>query len=196
MHNLSVDQGRRQREVAVGDLLAGDQVAAVERAWSNSEYTLDAATVVERAETRSELEDALARLPVIYRSTVLLHDGEGLTSREVADVQQIGLPAAKQRLRRGRMMLVTALARGAERRELLKGVPMRCWDARAMVSEYLDDELAQPDRERLERHLEACPTCPPLYSCLVGACAAVGAWRDPDTVIPAHILTRLSAFAE
>lgn len=82
------------------------------------------------AQTREELEDALARLPFIYRSVVMLHDVEGWTVAEIADLLELGLPAAKQRLRRGRMMLVTALAEGQERRIGLKGVPMRCWDAR------------------------------------------------------------------
>ena len=81
-----------------------------------------------RAESREELRDALVRLPVIYRSAVVLHDVEGLTVAKIADVQGIGLPAAKQRLRRGRMMMVTTLAVGRERRQALAGVPLRCWE--------------------------------------------------------------------
>jgi RNA polymerase sigma-70 factor, ECF subfamily len=53
-----------------------------------------------------EVEDALVHLPFAYRSAVVLHDAMGWTVREIADAQDIGLPAAKQRLRRGRMMLV------------------------------------------------------------------------------------------
>ena len=40
--------------------------------------TVVAATVVERTETREELEDALVRRPVIYRTVVVLHDAEGM----------------------------------------------------------------------------------------------------------------------
>jgi RNA polymerase sigma-70 factor (ECF subfamily) len=194
LHNLAVDDARRRREVASGDLLGGadDAGAAVEAKWADDAYTVDTATVVERAETRAELEDALARLPVIYRSAVVLHDAEGLTSEEVADIHRIGLPAAKQRLRRGRMMLVSSLAAGAERREALKGVPMRCWDARAQVSDYLDGELAAPQRRLLEQHLTACPTCPPLYAGLVGAHTAMGALQDPDTVVPPSLADRIA----
>ena len=57
--------------------------------------------MVEQAETREELEDALIRLPFIYRSAVVLHDVEGLTASEIADAQDIGLASAKQRLRGG-----------------------------------------------------------------------------------------------
>ena len=147
--------------------------------------------VVERAETREELEDALVRLPVIYRAAVALHDGERMTMAEIADIQDVGLPAAKQRLRRGRMMLVDALAQGRERRVALRGVPLRCWDARSKVSDYLDDELPAPDRVLVERHLEACPTCPPLYAGLVGTRAALGTLRDADAVVPTSLADRI-----
>lgn len=183
LHNLAVDRARRDaREIPVEE---------VEDKWMDDAYTVDAEVVVERAQRRAELEDALVRLPFIYRSAVVLHDVEGWTMDEVARTQGIGLPAAKQRIRRGRMMLVTALAGGGERREALRGVPLRCWDARRRVSEYLDGELATEDRRLLERHLETCPTCPPLYACLVGVRGELGGLRDPDSVIPPDLAGRV-----
>ena len=187
LHNLAVDRFRADREDATEDV-----EREVEARWRHDSYTVDAATVVERAETREELEDALVRLPVIYRTAVVLHDAEGMTVAVIAEVQGVGLPAAKQRLRRGRMMLVDALAQGRERREALCGVPLRCWDARRKVSDYLDDELPASDRVLVERHLEACPTCPPLYAGLVGARAALGALRDADTVVPMSLAGRIT----
>ena len=186
LHNLAVDGSRRDREDATEDV-----EREVEERWRSDSYTVDAATVVERAETRAELEDALVRLPVIYRTAVVLHDAEGMTVAEIADIQGVALPAAKQRLRRGRMMTVDALAQGRERREALRGVPLRCWDARSKVSDYLDDDLMASDRVLVERHLEACPTCPPLYAGLVGARAALGALRDADTVVPQSLAGRI-----
>ena len=186
LHNLAVDVSRRDREDATEDV-----EREVEERWRSDSYTVDAATVVERAETREELEDALVRLPVIYRTAVVLHDAEGMTVAEIADIQGVALPAAKQRLRRGRMMTVDALAQGRERREALRGVPLRCWDARSKVSDYLDGELMESDRVLVERHLEGCPTCPPLYAGLVGARAALGALRDADTVVPQSLAGRI-----
>ncbi len=186
LHNLAVDVSRRDREDATEDV-----EREVEERWRSDSYTVDAAAVVERAETREELEDALVRLPVIYRAAVVLHDAEGMTVAEIADIQGVALPAAKQRLRRGRMMMVDALAQGRERREALRGVPLRCWDARSKVSDYLDDELMASDRVLVERHLEACPTCPPLYAGLVGTRAALGALRDADTVVPQSLAGRI-----
>ncbi|MBC7549434.1 MAG: sigma-70 family RNA polymerase sigma factor [Cellulomonas sp.] len=187
LHNLAVDQFRQDREDATGEV-----EREVEEKWHANDYTVDAAVVIERAETRAELQDALVRLPPIYRTAVVLHDAEGMTVAEIADVQGIGLPAAKQRLRRGRMMLISALARGSERRDALQGVPLRCWDARSKVSDYLDDELDDPDRMLVERHLQVCPTCPPLYAGLVGARDALGALRDADTVVPPWLADRIT----
>ena len=186
LHNLAVDRFRRDREDATQDV-----EREVEQRWRDDSYTVDAAIVVERAEAREELQDALVRLPVMYRTVVVLHDAEGMTVAEIADVQGVGLSAAKQRLRRGRMMLVDALAQGRERRDALRGVPLRCWDARSKVSDYLDDGLPSSDRVLVERHLEACPTCPPLYAGLVGTKAALGALRDADTVVPPALAGRI-----
>jgi hypothetical protein len=127
---------------------------------------------------------------------VLLHDVEEWTVAEIADRLGIDLPAAKQRLRRGRMMLVTALAAGAERREALTAVPLRCWDARRDVSDYLDGELADERRRLVERHLAACPTCPPLYAALVGVRAELGGLRDRDSVVTPALAERIGLVLE
>lgn len=192
LHNLAVDQGRRHPDdpVDVSDETAG----RVELLWQDDRYTVDAALVLERAELREALQDALLRLPLHYRSAVVLHDVEGLTMPEVAEIQQVGLPAAKQRLRRGRMMLVSELSRPPDH-DTKPAVPLRCWDARSKVSDYLDAELSEREQGLLERHLAACPTCPPLYAGLVGVRDALGARRDPDDVIPLRILERVRAAA-
>lgn len=186
LHHVFVDHLRRRRETPSGDLWED-----VEARWEASDYTVDAAHVAERARLRGELRDSLLRLPVFYRSAVVLHDMEGLTGAQVAAVQGVSVPAAKQRIRRGRMMLVTALERADERRRARRGVPMECWDARALVSDYLDDELDAPRARSLERHLEGCPTCPPLYSALVASLGAVSDLRDADAVIPDDVAARL-----
>ncbi len=182
-HNLIIDRARRtSREIPVD---------AVEQDWRDDAYTVDAAVVAERAATREELLDALERLPFIYRSAVVLHDVEGLRVADVATIFDISLPAAKQRLRRGRMALVSALATGHQRRLALKGVPMPCWDARQHISDYLNGDLDPNTATIIETHLETCPTCPPLYAALVGVHDQLGRLRDPDTVIDPVLETRI-----
>jgi RNA polymerase sigma-70 factor (ECF subfamily) len=187
MHNLAVDGSRRRTEIPAD--MVGDPGERVEVLWGNDSYTVDSALVVQRAESRELLQDALLRIPLIYRSAVVLHDAEGLPVSVIADIQQVGLPAAKQRLRRGRMMLVTELSEGPS--EPGSGVPMRCWDARQLVSDYMDDDLPARERGLLEQHLESCPTCPPLYAGLVGVREALGARRDTDDAIPVAVADRI-----
>ena len=166
-------------------------IDAVEADWRDDRYSVAPDRVLERAELRDLLEDALARLPVIYRVPVVLHDAVGWTVAEIAHAMDTGLPATKQRLRRGRMMLVSALAEDDERRRVSLAQPLRCWRARRHVSSYLDDELDQATRAAVETHLEACPTCPPLYASLVGVRATLGGLRDPDTVVEEAIAGRI-----
>lgn len=184
LHNAAVDRMRRERR----ELLVAD----IEERWQEDAYTVDADVVLEQAQDRAELEDALVRLPFIYRAAVLLHDVEEMTTREIADALHVGEPAVKQRLRRGRMMLVSALAEGAARRQAMKGVPMRCWDARRLVSDYVNDQLPADARAMLEAHIERCPTCPPLYTSLVGVRETLGALRDPDSVVPPDLAARIA----
>ncbi|NQU38048.1 MAG: sigma-70 family RNA polymerase sigma factor [Actinobacteria bacterium] len=192
LHNLAVDQARATREHA--DEAA---VAAVTAKWKSDGYTVDADEVILRLESREELFDALIRLPYIYRAAVVLHDAEGMTMRQIADIFDVSLPAAKQRLRRARMMLVTSLAHGAERRTSLAGVPLKCWDARRLVSDYLDDDLPVTDRHAIEAHLEGCPTCPALYRSLVASTEALANTslpsRDPDSTIPPALEAKIRA---
>lgn len=186
LHNAFVDHVRRNRETPNEDVWE-----SVEGRWRDDAYTLDPAALAAQASTVQDLRDALVRLPMGYRSAVVLHDMEGLTVPQIARIHEIGLSAAKQRLHRGRIMLVSALAAGAERRAATQGVPMNCWDARTRVSDYLDHELDNRERQLLELHLQRCPTCPPLYSALVASREALTKLRDADTVIPPSLAARL-----
>ena len=189
MHNVHLDQARKRTPEPTAD---EELLAAVENAWRDDAYLVDADAVIERAAERDRLYDALAHLPVILRSAVVLHDLEGLTSPQIAEVHGIGVPAAKQRLRRGRALLVSLLAHDEERVRAMVGVPMRCWQARARIGDYLDGELPRDAATLLETHLATCPTCPSLYASVVGVRDAVGELRDPASVVPEDLMTRIS----
>lgn len=189
MHNRWIDRVRADREDPRDDI-----AELVESLWREDAYTVDAEAVVERAESRDEVRDALAHLPVDYRTAVVLHDVEGLTGSEVAEATGTSLATAKQRIRRGRMMMVTQLAQPSPP-PIRTGVPMRCWQARARVSDYLDGELDVAGSAALQAHLAGCTTCPPLYAALVGARRAVAAAGspDPDSVVPEALARRIGA---
>ncbi len=185
LYHLAIDRSRH-----VGHEIS---VREVDDAWNDESFSVDAAVVVERAETRAELAEALLHLPVHYRTVVVLHDAEGWSAPEIATLLDIGIPAAKQRLRRGRMMLVNVLARAPERHVANQGVPLGCVEARAGVSDYLDDELNDAERRALEAHLSTCATCPPLFRSLVGVTTSLGALHDPDSVIDPVLVARIRA---
>lgn len=181
--NLVIDRSRAHRhELTVAD---------IEDRWHDDDYTVDPVQVLARAEMRDELEDGLVRLPARYRVVVVLHDAVGWPVSEIAEALRIGLPAAKQRLRRGRMMLVSALAEGDPKRAASLAQPVRCWQARRHISSYLDGELDAPTRDAVEGHLATCPTCPPLYAGLVGVRDILGGLRDPDSVVEQRIASRI-----
>ncbi len=181
--NRIIDRSRRHRDEL--------DIDEVEADWQDDSYSVQPDRVLERAELRDELQDALARLPVIYRVPVILHDALGWTAAEIAEAMEVGLPAAKQRLRRGRMMLVSALAADDARRMASLSQPIRCWQARKHVSAYLDGELDGETRGLVEGHLASCPTCPPLYASLVGVRAQLSGLRDPDSVIEEALADRV-----
>jgi RNA polymerase sigma-70 factor (ECF subfamily) len=158
LHHIAVDHARHTaHEVSVED---------VEKLWHDEDYSVDASVVVERAESVEDLRDALVHLPQHYRSVVVLHDAEGWPASEIAELLGISLAATKQRIRRGRMVLVSTLAHGEERRVANKGVPLGCWEARRQVSDYLDDELG-------------------------GVSSSLGGLYDTDNVVPAELAERI-----
>jgi len=182
--NLAMDRARRgQRELLVDD---------VETRWRDDHYSVDPAEVAAQVADTEAMQDALLRLPFTYRSAVVLHDSLAWTHAEIADRLGISVDNAKQRVHRGRMLLITALADAANRRTVTKGVPMRCWDARVQVGDYLDGALDTAQRATLEAHLAHCPTCPPLYASLVGATSALGTWRDADATLPPALAARVA----
>ena len=61
------------------------------------------------AETRRLIEQAIAELPLAYRTVFAMADVEGMPNAEVADRLDMTLPAVKSRLHRARAMLREAL---------------------------------------------------------------------------------------
>jgi RNA polymerase sigma-70 factor (ECF subfamily) len=59
----------------------------------------------ESREFLTAIDEALARLPLDYRTAVTLRDVEGLSTAEAAEILGIGERALKSRLHRGRMAL-------------------------------------------------------------------------------------------
>ena len=164
-YHLVVEDGRHhESEVSLG---------GTERLWRDGAYGVDVGTVVERSAAKAALGDAVLRLPVHYRNVVVLHDALGWSVEEIAGMLGVAAPAARDRLRRARMMLVSALDDRPDGSEDLDP-PLSCADARTLVSWLIDDELGAGERVELAMHLADCPTCSSLHQALVAVSGALG----------------------
>ncbi|MFC0081045.1 sigma-70 family RNA polymerase sigma factor [Aciditerrimonas ferrireducens] len=182
LHNVAIDQHRRQgRSEPVAEPRAPRPTVVADDPAERALRTLDA----------EEVRQALEHVPFATRSALLLHDAERFSDSEVARILGISLPAAKQRIRRGRLQLLEALAAEPRRRQANRGVPLSCAVARQKIPDLLEGGLDSADQGLLEAHLAHCVSCPPLYRALTGLPATVSELHDPDTVVPPALAERL-----
>jgi RNA polymerase sigma-70 factor (ECF subfamily) len=67
---------------------------------------------MEQKEMSSCVQDYIETLPESYRAVILLHDVQGLTNPEIAEMLEVSLPTVKIRLHRARKKLRAALDAG------------------------------------------------------------------------------------
>jgi RNA polymerase sigma-70 factor (ECF subfamily) len=91
-----------EEPVEVGDSLLPQQV---------EEWRPNPEQLYEREELRDLLERAIAALPAIYRTVLVLRDVEHLSNEETAEALDLTVAAVKSRLLRARLMMRDRLAR-------------------------------------------------------------------------------------
>ena len=72
---------------------------------SGRDWTQSAEDPAIQAEVRRRLKEAVESLPADYRAAFVLHDMEGLSNPEIAEMLGISLPAVKSRVHRSRLFL-------------------------------------------------------------------------------------------
>lgn len=65
---------------------------------------------IEKNFQHDELYEALNKLPIDYRNCIILFEIAGFSIKETAEIQECTIDALKQRLSRGRKMLMEALS--------------------------------------------------------------------------------------
>ena len=141
----------------------------------------DPAEVVARAEREDELRIALAQLPLAERSVVALHDGEGFTASEIAQMFHSSEAATHKRIQRGRFRLAQVL----ESPHGVSQPPLSCRIARRSASAYLDGELPPAAAHEVEQHLNECDHCPPVMQAIIGIRGALSS--TPERLPPATL---------
>jgi RNA polymerase sigma-70 factor (ECF subfamily) len=109
----------QQRRLRRGEPETWEPVESLETLAQAAGYgsPLNPEEFASRVEQRALLEAALALLPLEEREAVVLRDVEGLSGEETAAALNLALPAMKSRLHRGRLRLVAALRKEADRAE-------------------------------------------------------------------------------
>ncbi len=103
----------RPREVAEADLRllgpdgAGDEIRP---SWDAPDWSSLADDELYRGELRRRLVGALGKLPLIYRTPVVLRDVQGLSTEEASTILKVKPQTLKSRLHRGRLILRERLA--------------------------------------------------------------------------------------
>ncbi len=111
--HLCYDWYRKEsRQPRFDPLDAADPAAAAAMGVESGEIRLD--QVVEKAEMSDCVNEFLDGLSNDYRQVILLHDCEGLTNPEIAQMLGASLDAVKIRLHRARRKLRDALAAGCD----------------------------------------------------------------------------------
>lgn len=146
-------------------------------------------------EARTLLAQALAALAEEEREVLLLRDLEGLPGEQVAQLLGLGLAAMKSRLHRARLKLMAAY------REQEAGVManektvagLRCRDVLVQLSGYVDGELAQPERQRIEQHLLGCSVCERFGGRFSGTVHALRGALGADLAVDSALVETLRA---
>ena len=111
--NLCIDETRKRKRSKLVDL--GDDVQAAPLSTSDALYLnldqSDPTQSVERAQLRNVLMKAVAALPEIHRSVVVLREVEGLSYEEIADALKIKKGTVMSRLFHARKALQQSLTK-------------------------------------------------------------------------------------
>lgn len=173
-----VDAHRRRRDrpsgspVELEDLLLPDVV--------------EPAAVMIAAEDEGAIRAALRTLSTDDRVAVVLHDGEGWGTAELAELLGIGVEAAYKRVQRARVKLVAALAAPRSTHPPTGA----CAATRAQAHALIDGTVPEPARAALQAHLDSCPYCPASLQAAAGVVSGLRAKRGQEP-IPAALRERL-----
>jgi RNA polymerase sigma-70 factor (ECF subfamily) len=105
---LKIRRAGRRPEVSIEALLPGYDETG-HRLQTAPEIDADPLSLLEQQELRERVRGAIARLPLRYRSILILRDLEEKTTRETASLLGISDGAVKVRLHRARKALATLL---------------------------------------------------------------------------------------
>lgn len=123
-----------------------------------------------RGQLDQRLREAIRKLPPPYRIVLVLHDMEGFTDEEAAEITGLRPGTIRVRLHRARLFVRKELANikgGAKKNRAetphasvrTSSRSGRCRRIFAGLSDYLDGQLDEFSCEEIEAHLKGCEPC-------------------------------------
>ncbi len=109
-HNHCLDW-LRKKKVPTVPLVWRDEDGAGFREADAPDLTLAPDELVERAEVREAVDEALASLPPTYRGALVMRHREAMSYEEIAEALELPLGTVKARIHRGREKLQQKLAK-------------------------------------------------------------------------------------
>ena len=106
LYRIGINEAKRRasRRPPVPIVSLDDEPVPEAPDWSEAPETRS-----DQRDLRGVLERAIRGLPVEYRATIILRDVEGLSTREAAEVMDLGEAAFKSRLHRARLAVRRAV---------------------------------------------------------------------------------------
>ena len=160
----------------------------------SADGSLNPETFAIRSEEAGRLRQAIQKLPPQYRIVLVLHDMEGLTDDEVAEITGLRSGTVRVRLHRARLFVRKELMKLWKARPATRSAasrprsgehfrPGRCKAMFAELSNYLDAQLDDSLCSELEQHLNGCGPCKVFISSLeatIEHCRVAPAERPAD----------------
>ena len=122
-----------------------------------------------RDERDQRVREAVLKIAPQYRMVLVLHDMEGLSTAEIANVTGLREGTVRVRLHRARLMLRQHLARMAKAKGVVAQIhaaaeppPKRsrhCRQMFAALSDYMDGLVKDARYRDMEKHLHECQPC-------------------------------------
>lgn len=109
-HNHCLDW-LRKKKVPTVPLVWEDEDGGEARVADAPDSSLAPDALVERAEVQGAIDEALASLPPVYRSALIMRHREGLSYEEIAEALDMPIGTVKARIHRGRGILQQKLAK-------------------------------------------------------------------------------------
>ena len=145
-----------------------------------------------RAESRSEIEAAIADLPIDFRMPLVLKEIVGFSLAEIAQILDVGEGTVKTRVHRARLKVRKALESALPRRD----VPLSSYSREVCL------DLLQAKQECLDRGVPfefpddvVCERCATFFATLdlaQGVCGAIARGELPDE-LRRQVLARIAA---